>query len=378
MVELDNFKSQLQSYKAPLQEVRDHFDLAGKEQRIQELEREMEAPDFWNDPEVSQNKMKEVKSLKDDVATYAALSAQYDDIETMIEMGYEENDPELIPEIDQMMKEFVQTYEDIRMKTLLSGEYDRNNAIVSLHAGAGGTESCDWAAMLYRMYTRWADKKGFSVEVLDSLDGEEAGIKSITFQVNGENAYGYLKSEKGVHRLVRISPFNAAGKRQTSFVSCDVMPDIEEDVDVEIREEDIRIDTFRSSGAGGQHINKTSSAIRITHFPTGIVVQCQNERSQHMNKDKAMQMLKAKLYLLKQEENAAKAAGIRGEVTDIGWGNQIRSYVMQPYTMVKDHRTGVESGNVDAVMDGNIDPFINGYLKWQSLGCPKNMDSDDV
>ena len=338
----------------------------------------MEAPDFWNDPEVSQNKMKEVKSLKDDVATYAALSAQYDDIETMIEMGYEENDPELIPEIDQMMKEFVQTYEDIRMKTLLSGEYDRNNAIVSLHAGAGGTESCDWAAMLYRMYTRWADKKGFSVEVLDSLDGEEAGIKSITFQVNGENAYGYLKSEKGVHRLVRISPFNAAGKRQTSFVSCDVMPDIEEDVDVEIREEDIRIDTFRSSGAGGQHINKTSSAIRITHFPTEIVVQCQNERSQHMNKDKAMQMLKAKLYLLKQEENAAKAAGIRGEVTDIGWGNQIRSYVMQPYTMVKDHRTGVESGNVDAVMDGNIDPFINGYLKWQSLGCPKNMDSDDV
>ena len=336
----------------------------------------MEAPDFWNDPEVSQNKMKEVKSLKDDVATYAALSTQYDDIETMIEMGYEENDPELIPEIDQMMKEFVQTYEDIRMKTLLSGEYDRNNAIVSLHAGAGGTESCDWAAMLYRMYTRWADKKGFSVEVLDSLDGEEAGIKSITFQVNGE--YGYLKSEKGVHRLVRISPFNAAGKRQTSFVSCDVMPDIEEDVDVEIREEDIRIDTFRSSGAGGQHINKTSSAIRITHFPTGIVVQCQNERSQHMNKDKAMQMLKAKLYLLKQEENAAKAAGIRGEVTDIGWGNQIRSYVMQPYTMVKDHRTGVESGNVDAVMDGNIDPFINGYLKWQSLGCPKNMDSDDV
>ena len=338
----------------------------------------MEAPDFWNDPEVSQNKMKEVKSLKDDVATYAALSAQYDDIETMIEMGYEENDPELIQEIDQMMKEFVQTYEDIRMKTLLSGEYDRNNAIVSLHAGAGGTESCDWAAMLYRMYTRWADKKGFSVEVLDSLDGEEAGIKSITFQVNGENAYGYLKSEKGVHRLVRISPFNAAGKRQTSFVSCDVMPDIEEDVDVEIREEDIRIDTFRSSGAGGQHINKTSSAIRITHFPTGIVVQCQNERSQHMNKDKAMQMLKAKLYLLKQEENAAKAAGIRGEVTDIGWENQIRSYVMQPYTMVKDHRTGVESGNVDAVMDGNIDPFINGYLKWQSLGCPKNMDSDDV
>ena len=336
----------------------------------------MEAPDFWNDPVVSQEKMKELKSLKDDVQTYAALSGQYDDIETMIEMGYEEEDPELIPEIAEMMDEFVSTYENIRMKTLLSGEYDRNNAILSLHAGAGGTESCDWAAMLFRMYSRWADKKGFQLEVLDSLDGDEAGIKSITFQVNGENAYGYLKSEKGVHRLVRISPFNAAGKRQTSFVSCDVMPDIEEDVDIEIKDEDIRIDTYRSSGAGGQHINKTSSAIRITHYPTGIVVQCQNERSQHMNKDKAMQMLKAKLYLLKQEENDAKAAGIRGEVTEIGWGNQIRSYVMQPYTMVKDHRTGVESGNVDAVMDGGLDPFINGYLKWLSLGCPKSMEDE--
>ena len=327
----------------------------------------MEAPDFWNDPEVSQNKMKEVKSLKDDVATYAALSAQYDDIETMIEMGYEENDPELIPEIDQMMKEFVQTYEDIRMKTLLSGEYDRNNAIVSLHAGAGGTESCDWAAMLYRMYTRWADKKGFSVEVLDSLDGEEAGIKSITFQVNGENAYGYLKSEKGVHRLVRISPFNAAGKRQTSFASCDVMPDIEEDLDVEINDDDIRIDTYRSSGAGGQHINKTSSAIRITHLPTGIVVQCQNERSQLQNKDKAMKMLKAKLYLLKQQEEQEKKSGIRGEIKEIGWGSQIRSYVMQPYTMVKDHRTNEETGNVSSVLDGNIDQFINAYLKQNSI-----------
>ena len=327
----------------------------------------MEAPDFWNDPEVSQNKMKEVKSLKDDVATYAALSAQYDDIETMIEMGYEENDPELIPEIDQMMKEFVQTYEDIRMKTLLSGEYDRNNAIVSLHAGAGGTESCDWAAMLYRMYTRWADKKGFSVEVLDSLDGEEAGIKSITFQVNGENAYGYLKSEKGVHRLVRISPFNAAGKRQTSFASCDVMPDIEEDLDVEINDDDIRIDTYRSSGAGGQHINKTSSAVRITHNPTGIVVQCQNERSQLQNKDKAMKMLKAKLYVLKKQEEEEKRSGIRGEVKEIGWGSQIRSYVMQPYTMVKDHRTNQEITDVGKVMDGYIDPFINAYLKWINI-----------
>jgi peptide chain release factor 2 len=337
----------------------------------------MEEPDFWNNPEDSQIKMKELKSLKDDVATYNALAGQYDDIETMIEMGYEENDPALVPEIEEMLDDFEETYEGIRMKTLLSGEYDADNAIVSLHAGAGGTESCDWAAMLFRMYSRWADKKGYTLTVLDSLDGDEAGIKSITFEVNGENAYGCLKSEKGVHRLVRISPFNAAGKRQTSFVSCDVMPDIEEDVDIEVKDEDIRIDTYRSSGAGGQHINKTSSAIRITHFPTGIVVQCQNERSQHMNKDKAMQMLKAKLYLLKQEENAQKAAGIRGEVTEIGWGNQIRSYVMQPYTMVKDHRTGVESGNTDAVMDGAIDPFINGYLKWLSLGCPKSMEETE-
>ena len=337
----------------------------------------MEDGSFWNDPVVSQNKMKTLKSLKDDVATYEKLATQFDDIETLIEMGYEENDASLIPEIEEMLNEFVTTFDNIRIKTLLSGEYDGDNAILSLHAGAGGTESCDWAQMLFRMYSKWADSRGYELVVLDSLDGDEAGIKSITFQINGENAYGYLKSEKGVHRLVRISPFNAAGKRQTSFVSCDVMPDIEEDLDIEINEDDLRIDTYRSSGAGGQHINKTSSAIRITHLPTGIVVQCQNERSQHQNKDKAMQMLKAKLYLLKEQENAEKAAGIRGEVTEIGWGNQIRSYVMQPYTMVKDHRTGVETGNVDCVMDGKIDLFINGFLKWLSLGCPKGLGGDD-
>ena len=337
----------------------------------------MEDGDFWNNPVVSQNKMKTLKSMKDDVATYEKLATQFDDIETLIEMGYEENDASLIPEIEEMLSEFVTTFDNIRIKTLLSGEYDGDNAILSLHAGAGGTESCDWAQMLFRMYSKWADSRGYELVVLDSLDGDEAGIKSITFQINGENAYGYLKSEKGVHRLVRISPFNAAGKRQTSFVSCDVMPDIEEDLDIEINEDDLRIDTYRSSGAGGQHINKTSSAIRITHLPTGIVVQCQNERSHHQNKDKAMQMLKAKLYLLKEQENAEKAAGIRGEVTEIGWGNQIRSYVMQPYTMVKDHRTGVETGNVDSVMDGKIDLFINGYLKWLSLGCPKGLGGDD-
>lgn len=327
----------------------------------------MEAPNFWDDPQRSQQMMKELKYLKDDIETYNKLETQKEDIETLIEMGYEEEDPELIPEIQESLDEFQKEFENIRVKTLLSGEYDENNAIVTLHAGAGGTEACDWASMLYRMYTRWAEAKGFEVEVLDYLDGDEAGIKSVTFEVRGENAYGYLKSEKGVHRLVRISPFNAAGKRQTSFVSCDVMPDIEKDLDIEINDEDIRIDTYRSSGAGGQHINKTSSAIRITHYPTGIVVQCQNERSQHMNKDKAMQMLKAKLYLLKQQENEEKLSGIRGEVSEIGWGSQIRSYVMQPYTMVKDHRTNEESGNVDAVMDGNIDPFINAYLKWTAL-----------
>ena len=327
----------------------------------------MEAPGFWDDTERSQKYMVELKSLKDDKETYEQLESQYEDIATLIEMGYEENDASVIPEIEEMLQEFISTYDNIRMKTLLSGEYDACGAILTLHAGAGGTEACDWAAMLYRMYCRWADAKGYSVEVLDYLDGDEAGVKSVTFQVNGENAYGYLKSEKGVHRLVRISPFNAAGKRQTSFVSLDVMPDIEEDLDVDIDEKDLRIDTYRSSGAGGQHINKTSSAIRITHLPTGIVVQCQNERSQFQNKDKAMQMLKAKLYLLKQQENAEKLSGIRGETKEIGWGSQIRSYVMQPYTMVKDHRTGEESGNVQSVLDGNLDPFINAYLKWISL-----------
>ena len=330
----------------------------------------MEAPGFWDDPDVYNQKMKELKNLKDIVDTINGLESQYEDIETLIEMGNEEEDAQLAADIRQELDDFISKYEDIRISTLLSEEYDSDNAILKLNAGAGGTESCDWCSMLYRMYTRWAERKGFSVEVLDYLDGDEAGIKSVTFQVNGTNAYGYLKSEKGVHRLVRISPFNAQGKRQTSFVSLDVMPDIEEDVDVEINDDDLRIDTYRSSGAGGQHINKTSSAIRITHIPTGIVVQCQNERSQFQNKDKAMQMLKAKLYMLKKEANAEKLSDIRGEVKEIGWGNQIRSYVMQPYTLVKDHRTNAETGNVDAVLDGALDPFINAYLKWINTSEP--------
>ena len=290
------------------------------------------------------------------------MYADYEDIGLLIEMSEEEPDDETIEEIREDLERFQKAFEELRIGTLLTGEYDRNDAIMSIHAGAGGTESCDWASMLYRMYTRWAEKKGFTVEVLDYLEGDVAGIKGVTFEVRGENAYGYLRSEKGVHRLVRISPFNAAGKRQTSFVSCDVIPDIEDEIEIEINEDDLRIDTYRSSGAGGQHINKTSSAVRITHLPTGIVVQCQNERSQHMNKDKAMQMLKAKLYLIKQQEQADKVSDIRGEIKEIGFGSQIRSYVMQPYTLVKDHRTNAEISNIGAVMDGNIDPFINAYL----------------
>ena len=320
----------------------------------------MEAPDFWDDAEKASADMKELKDLKSIVERADALSMAYDDIMTLIEMGNEEADESLVPEVENEFVQFQKEFEDLRITTMLTGEHDAENAILTLHAGAGG----DWASMLCRMYEKWADKRGFSVEVLDSLDGDEAGLKSVTLEIQGDNAYGYLKSEHGVHRLVRISPFNAAGKRQTSFVSCDVMPDIKQDIDIEIADDDIRIDTYRSSGAGGQHINKTSSAIRITHFPTGIVVQCQNERSQHMNKDKAMQMLKAKLLILREQENLAKESDIRGEVKEIGWGSQIRSYVMQPYTMVKDHRTNAETGNVSAVLDGDIDMFMNAYLKW--------------
>ena len=309
----------------------------------------MEEPGFWDNPE---------RSTK--------LVQDYADIQTLIQMGYEENDASLIPEIQEMLDHFSETLEKMRMKLLLSGEYDGYDAILRLNAGAGGTESCDWCSMLYRMYCRWAERKGFSLQVLDFLDGDIAGIKAVTFEVKGENAYGYLKSEKGVHRLVRISPFNSAGKRQTSFASCDVIPDIEDDIDIELNDDDLRIDTYRSSGAGGQHINKTSSAVRITHLPTGIVVQCQNERSQLFNKDKAMQMLKAKLYLLKKQEQEEKVSGIRGEVQDINFGSQIRSYILHPYNLVKDHRTGEETGNVSAVLDGELDPFINAYLKQRS------------
>lgn len=332
----------------------------------------MEAPQFWDNPDRSQELLKELKSKKDDVEVYSHLATQFEDIETMIEMGYEDEDPSFVEEIQEMLNGFVKVFDQVRMKTLLSGEYDKDNAIVTLHAGAGGTESCDWANMLYRMYTRWASSKGFDVKVLDFLDGEEAGIKSITFEVAGDNAYGYLKSEKGVHRLVRISPFNAAGKRQTSFVSCDVMPDIEEDIDIEINDDDIRIDTYRSSGAGGQHINKTDSAVRITHIPTGIVVGCQTERSQLQNKETAMKMLKSKLLEIKEREKLDRIEDIAGNKMNIEWGSQIRSYVFMPYTLVKDNRTGYETGNISAVIDGELDEFINEFLKYSCNAQAKN------
>lgn len=329
-----------------------------------ELEALSAAPDFWNDAQNSQSVLKRIKVLKDKIEGYNMILQEYEEIDILIDMGIEENDEDIYLEVKEQYTLFVDRYERMNTATLLSGEYDNCNAILSLHAGAGGTESCDWASMLYRMYTRYADIKNYKVDVIDYLAGDEAGIKSVTIEIKGENAYGYLKAEKGVHRLVRISPFDSSGRRHTSFASCDVLPDIEDDIDIEIADEDIRIDTYRASGAGGQHINKTDSAIRITHGPTGIVVQCQNERSQHKNKDKAMQMLKIKLLEQKRIEQLEKMDSIRGEVKEIGWGSQIRSYVMHPYSMVKDHRTNQETGNVNAVMDGQLDAFINAYLKW--------------
>ena len=336
----------------------------------------MEEPDFWEDTEGSQKVMKELKMLKDTIQTAEELNRQFEDTDTLLEMAEEEEDASLAGEIREGIRRLDEHLEEVRISTLLGGEYDNCDAIVTLHAGAGGTEACDWNQMLYRMYSRFVERHGFSMEVLDYIDGDIAGIKNVTFEVHGENAYGYLKSEKGSNFRGSKSekgiqtgadlPFNSAGKRQTSFASCDVIPDIDKDIDIEINEDELKIDTYRSSGAGGQHINKTSSAVRITHLPTGIVVQCQNERSQHHNKDKAMQMLKAKLYLMMEQEQAEKMSGIRGEVKDIGFGNQIRSYVMHPYSLVKDHRTNEETSNVGAVMDGEIDRFINAYLKQES------------
>ena len=382
MLQLDQMKVELTNMQDTMKEVVSGLGLTEKQKRIEELSREMEEPDFWDVPEKANKKTKELKDLQDTVDAAKSLQSQYEDILGLIEMGNEEGeeDKELADEIRGDLDSFIETLETMRLGSLLTGEYDGCNAILKLAAGAGGTESCDFCQMLYRMYTHWAEHKGYAISVIDELEGEEAGIKTVTFQIDGVNAYGYLKSEKGVHRLVRISPFNAQGKRQTSFVSLDVMPDIEEDVDVEINPDDLRIDTYRSSGAGGQHINKTSSAIRITHIPTGIVVTCQNERSQFQNKDKAMQMLRARLFLLKQEENQALLDDIRGEVKKIDFGSQIRSYVLQPYTMVNDLRSGFKSSNAQGVLDGDLDPFINAYLKWKATGMPAQSEAlaDDV
>ena len=326
----------------------------------------MEEPDFWDDPERSQEMMKELKSLKDDKETYENLETQMEDMETLIEMGYEENDPSVIEEIQEILDQFEADFESIRMKTLLSGEYDRKDAIIKLNAGAGGTEAQDWASMLYRMYTRYCEKMGFTVKVLDLLDGDEAGIKSVTFEVSGDHAYGYLRGEKGVHRLVRISPFDANARRHTSFASLDVAPMLEDDdSDIEINMKDVRVDTYHSSGAGGQNVNKTSSAVRMTLYPTGIVVSCQTERDQVQNRATCIKMLKAKLLELRERAKEEEMANIKGEMKKIEWGSQIRSYVFQPYTMVKDHRTNYESGNIDDVMDGNLEGFITAYLKMQ-------------
>lgn len=370
MIEFDQFKAELNTKSEPLKQLEQALDLENKKKRILELDRMMEEPDFWSDAEQANRLSTEDRHLKDEVEGFHRLQQSYEDIDALIQMGREEEDASVIPEIKTLLEEFSTELDNMNTTLLLSSEYDSMNVILRLNAGAGGTEANDWAGMLYRMYTRWAERHGFSVKILDYLDGDEAGIKSVTMEVVGEYAYGYLRSEAGIHRLVRISPFNAQGKRQTSFVSCDVMPDIETDIDIEVRDEDVKMEVFRASGAGGQHINKTSSAVRLIHIPTGIVVACQEERSQLQNKNKAMQMLKTKLYLREKEEQEARLAGIRGEVKENGWGSQIRSYVLQPYRMVKDLRTGEESGNTDAVLDGDIDRFITAYLKWMQLGCP--------
>ena len=339
------------------------FDLAGLKGELEKLTKETEAQGFWDDPEAAQNLLKKKKSLETRVERYDRLEKGFTDTEELIELVEEMEDEE---EADAIVESFAQLQaqlEELKLDTLLDGKYDHNNAIISVHAGTGGVDAMDWAQMLYRMYTRWAEKKGYKVTLVDMQDDTEAGIKSATMIVEGENAYGYLKNEKGVHRLVRISPFNSAGKRQTSFAALEVMPEIEDDMTVEIDPEDLRIDTYRSSGAGGQHVNKTDSAIRITHLPTHIVVTCQNERSQHQNKEMAMKILASKLMELKEQEHKENLKELKGDFSLITWGSQIRSYVFQPYTMVKDHRTGAEVGNVNAVMDGDIDYFINEKLK---------------
>lgn len=368
MLQYDEYKVKLNNLKPELLELRDALGLEKTEKEISELEHKAAEPGFWDDMENSQKILQKTSQLKAVIENYQKLSTLYDDVEVMLEMAMEENDESLLEEISESYDKLEQELASQKLSTLLTGEYDNSNAILTFHAGAGGTEAQDWVEMLYRMYTRWSERHGFQYKILDYLDGDEAGIKSASIMIEGINAYGYLKSEMGVHRLVRVSPFDSSGRRHTSFASLEVMPEVNDDIQIDIRPEDLRVDTYRASGAGGQHINKTSSAVRITHLPTGIVVACQNERSQHQNRDMAMKMLKSKLFEIKEREHLEKIEDIKGEQREIAWGSQIRSYVFMPYTLVKDHRTSFESGNVGAVMDGDLDGFINAYLKAKSLG----------
>ncbi|MEK4761856.1 peptide chain release factor 2 [Viridibacillus sp. FSL E2-0187] len=363
MFELADVRNELDNSAKKLADFRGSLDLENKEARIQEFDELMLEPEFWNNQQQAQNVINESKGLKEVVNEYKELEDTQENLEMTLELLREEPDEELQEDLAVELKEFVARLKEFELQLLLSEPYDKNNAILELHPGAGGTESQDWGSMLLRMYTRWAEKRGFKVETMDYLPGDEAGIKSVTLAIKGHNAYGYLKAEKGVHRLVRISPFDSSGRRHTSFVSCDVMPEFNDEIEIDIRTEDLKIDTYRATGAGGQHINTTDSAVRITHMPTGTVVQCQAERSQIKNREKAMGMLKAKLYQLKIDEQQAELDEIRGEQKEIGWGSQIRSYVFHPYSMVKDHRTSAETGNVQNVMDGDIDQFINAYLR---------------
>lgn len=330
-----------------------------------ELEHKASEPEFWNDMENSQKILQKTKTMKSKIERFTVLTSQWEDLLTLTELGLEEQEESVIPEVGDGLGKLKHELEALRLETLLTGPYDKNNAILTLHAGAGGTEAQDWVQMLLRMYTRWGEAKGYQVEILDYLDGDEAGVKSVTIQISGENAYGYMKSEKGVHRLVRISPFDASGRRHTSFASMDVMPELDDSIEIDINPDDLRVDVYRASGAGGQHINKTSSAVRITHIPTGVVVSCQTQRSQFQNKDTAMKMLKSKLFEIKEREQKEKIEDLKGVQMDIAWGSQIRSYVFCPYTLVKDHRTNFEEGNVNAVMDGELDGFINAYLSME-------------
>lgn len=340
-----------------------HFNLGSMKQRIEELNLTLSDPDVWGDQDKVNKLNAELKNCTTKLEIHTDLMSKLDDVQTLIDFYEDAGDEDSLNEAEELIQTAETEIETLRLETLLNGKYDKMNAIITLHAGAGGTEAMDWTGMLLRMYTRWAEKKGFKVTTLDYLDGEEAGVKSVTLKIEGEYAYGYLKTERGVHRLVRISPFDAAKKRHTSFASADVMPELNDDLSVVIRPEDLRVDTYHSSGAGGQHVNKTESAIRITHLPTGIVVQCQNERSQIQNREVAMNMLRGKLMALKEQEEMEKIAGIKGEIKKIEWGSQIRSYVFCPYTMVNDHRTEIKTANVQAVMDGDLDLFIIGYLK---------------